>query len=185
MNATPFPADHLRNGGAEAHSDFGLGYLDPAGWNAISRRFTSTSSLEQALSSNDMAYDAGLADRIRVVLGHLGDFSERKMFGGLCFLVGGHMCCGIVKSDLMLRLTPEIAADALREPHTRPMDFTGKPMKSMIYVEAAGIDSDYSLERWVRSAEQVARALPDKTGKPGGPTARKAPGNRVMKPRPE
>jgi TfoX/Sxy family transcriptional regulator of competence genes len=116
-----------------------------------------------------MAYDLGLADRIRVILGRVGDFSERKMFGGLCFMVNGHMCCGIVKSDLMLRLTPEIAAAALREPHTRPMDFTGKPMKSMIYVEAAGIDADSSLERWVRSAERIARSLPGKTGKPSVP----------------
>jgi TfoX/Sxy family transcriptional regulator of competence genes len=110
-----------------------------------------------------MAYDPHLADRIRVVLGHAGDFSERKMFGGLCFLVNGHMCCGIVKHDLMLRLTPETAAAALREPHTRLMDFTGKPIKSMIYVEAAGIDSDSSLEKWVRTAEQLARrAAPGK-----------------------
>jgi TfoX/Sxy family transcriptional regulator of competence genes len=112
-----------------------------------------------------MAYDVGLADRIRVVLGQMGDFSERKMFGGLCFLVSQRMCCGIVKNDLMLRLTPEIAAAALREPHTRPMDFTGKPMKSMIYVEPAGIDSDSSLERWVRSAQQVARTQPGKKSK--------------------
>jgi TfoX/Sxy family transcriptional regulator of competence genes len=126
-----------------------------------------------------MAYDLGLADRIRVVLGHLGDFAERKMFGGLCFLVNGRMCCGIMKSDLMLRLTPETAAAALREPHTRPMDFTGRPMRSMIYVAAAGIDSDSSLERWVRSAEQLARALPGKTGKPSVPPrkTRKAPSN--------
>jgi TfoX/Sxy family transcriptional regulator of competence genes len=109
-----------------------------------------------------MAYDLGLADRIRVVLERLGDFSEQKMFGGLCFMVNGHMCCGIVKSDLMLRLTPEAATAALREPHTRPMDFTGKPMKSMIYVDAAGVDSHLSLERWVQSAERVARSLPIK-----------------------
>ena len=96
----------------------------------------------------------------------MGDYSERRMFGGLCFLVNGHMCCGIVKSDLMLRLTAEIATSALREPYAKPMDFTGKPMKSMIYVEAAGIDSDLSLEKRVRSAEQVARALPSKVGKP-------------------
>lgn len=89
-----------------------------------------------------MAYDLHLADRIRVVLGRMGEFSERKMFGGLCFMVNGHMCCGIVKSALMLRLTPATAAAALREPHTRPMDFTGKPMKSMIYVDAAGIEPD-------------------------------------------
>jgi TfoX/Sxy family transcriptional regulator of competence genes len=131
-----------------------------------------------------MAYDLGLADRIRMVLGRLGSFSERKMFGGLCFLVNGRMCCGIVKRDLMLRLTPEMAATALREPHTRPMDFTGKPMKSMIYVDPAGIDSDSSLERWVRSAEQVSRALPAKIEKPSGRPrkARKGPRNLGMKP---
>jgi TfoX/Sxy family transcriptional regulator of competence genes len=112
-----------------------------------------------------MAYDMGLADRIRVVFGRLGSVSERQMFGGLCFLVNGNMCCGIVKSDLMLRLTPEMTAAALSEPHTRPMDFTGKAMKSMIYVDAVGIDSDASLERWVRSADQIARALPAKVAK--------------------
>jgi TfoX/Sxy family transcriptional regulator of competence genes len=95
-----------------------------------------------------MAYDEGLADRIRVLLGSSGEFSERNMFGGLCFLVNERMCCGIVKNDLMLRLTPELAAAALGELHTRPM----------IYVDGAGIDSDSSLERWVRSAEQLARA---------------------------
>jgi TfoX/Sxy family transcriptional regulator of competence genes len=123
-----------------------------------------------------MAYDLGLADRIRVVLGRLGDFSERKIFGGRCFLVNGQMCCGIVKTDLMLRLTPETATAALREPHTRPMDFTGKLIKSMIYVDAAGIDSEPSLERWVRTAERVAQALPIKIGKLRVPSrkARKA-----------
>lgn len=94
------------------------------------------------------------------------------MFGGLCFLVNGHMCCGIVKSDLMLRLTADIAASALRQPHTRPMDFTGKPMKSMLYVDALGIDTDSALEKWVRTAESVARALPDKAGK-AAPSAKR------------
>jgi len=122
-----------------------------------------------------MAYDLVLADRIRVVLGRLGDFSERKMFGGLCFLVNRHMCCGIVKNNLMLRLTPETATAALREPHTRPMDFTGKPMKSMIYVDATGIDSDVALERWVRSAEKIALALPSKVMKPTRSVKRGAP----------
>lgn len=131
--------------------------------------------VRQALSSNDMAYDLGLADRIRVVLERLGDFSERKMFGGLCFLVNGHMCCGIVKSDLMLRLNPHAATAALREPHTRQMDFTGKPMKSMIYVDAAGVDSDSSLERWVGSAEKIVRALPGRVAKPARDAKRRVP----------
>ena len=94
-----------------------------------------------------MAYDLGLADRIRLVLRPAGKFTERKMFGGLCFLVNGHMCCGVMKTDLVLRLTPEAATQARREPHVRAMDFTGKPMRSMIYVAAAGIDSDSSLEQ--------------------------------------
>jgi len=114
-----------------------------------------------------MAYDEGLADRIRTVLGRKGGVSERKMFGGLCFMVNGNMCCGIVGNDLMLRLTPEAVSAALRQPHTRPMDFTGKPMKAMIYVAAAGLDSDESLETWIQSAERIARTMPAKIGTRG------------------
>ena len=108
-----------------------------------------------------MAYDLGLADRIRVVLGRLGDFTERKMFGGVAFLVNGHMCCGIVKNDLMLRLTPEAATAALREQHTKPMDFTGKPMKSMIYVKPLEpIPTRRSTDGsgWLRQLRELARA---------------------------
>src|SRR5581483_11279680 len=80
-----------------------------------------------------MAYDAHLADRIRSILTGIAPFSEKKMFGGLTFLINGRMCCGVLKDDLVLRLTPKHAALALRQPHTRSMDFTGKPMKSMIH----------------------------------------------------
>lgn len=79
------------------------------------------------------------------------------------FMFNGHMCCGVVKTDLVLRLTPERAAEALRQPHTRPMDFTGRPMNSMIYVNGAGTDSDEDLEVWVQSAVAVARHLPMKS----------------------
>jgi TfoX/Sxy family transcriptional regulator of competence genes len=99
---------------------------------------------------------------VRSILERAGKFSERKMFGGVTFLVNGHMCCGVVKTDLVLRLTPEQASELLREPHTRPMDFTGKPMKSMIYVSASGTDSEQRLEDWVESAIMVARSLPAK-----------------------
>lgn len=74
------------------------------------------------------------------------------MFGGIAYMVNGHMCCGVVKSALMLRLGPAGAQAALREPHTREMDFTGKPMNSMIYVDAAGVDSEDALEAWLRRA---------------------------------
>jgi hypothetical protein len=86
--------------------------------------------------------------------------------------VDGHMCCGIVKTDLMLRLAPENVVAALKRPHTRPMNFTGKPMKSMVYVGPAGTDSDQELEEWIDSACAFVRTLPAK--KP----ARKARGKR-------
>jgi TfoX/Sxy family transcriptional regulator of competence genes len=111
---------------------------------------------------SSMAYDQGLADRIRTSLPQSGVITERKMFGGLAFLCSGHMCCGVVKDALMLRLGDEGSAAALREPHTRPMDFTGKPLKSMIYVEAAGIDSDQDLRTWVESALAFVKTLPPK-----------------------
>jgi len=109
-----------------------------------------------------VAYDAHLADRIRLILNGTTEFSERKMFGGLTFLVNGQMCCGVLKNDLVLRLTPEQADTALRQPHTRPMDFTGKPMKSMIYVSPLGTDSEQALEAWVRTAVRLARSAPGK-----------------------
>ena len=85
------------------------------------------------------------------------------MFGGLAFLMNGHMFCGIVKNDLMVRLGDELARAALKQPHTRPMDFSGKPMKSMNYVEASGLDSDESLRPWVDSALMFVKKLPPKT----------------------
>jgi TfoX/Sxy family transcriptional regulator of competence genes len=110
-----------------------------------------------------MAYDIQLANRIRSILKREGEFSENKMFGGITFMVNRHMCCGVVKADLVLRLTPEQAAETLRQPHTRPMDFTGKPVNSMIYVSTTGTDSDETLEAWVQSAVVVARSLPPRS----------------------
>ena len=106
-----------------------------------------------------MAFDAGLADRIRRILPTNRAISERKMFGGLAFMMNGHMFCGVVKTDLMLRLGDEATSAALRQPHTRPMDFTGKPLKSMIYVDARGLDSDESLQTWVGSAMTYVATL--------------------------
>src|SRR5215472_1594824 len=111
-----------------------------------------------------MAYDVHLADRIRSILQSAGEFSEKKMFGGLAFMVNGRMCCGVLKTDLVLRLTPDEAAASLRQPHTRSMDFTGKPMKSMIYVSGIGTDSDQALETWVGSAVKLARSFLEKKG---------------------
>jgi len=109
-----------------------------------------------------LAYDESLAARIRSVLASRNDIEERKMFGGVAFLIHGNMCCGVVGDTLMLRLGNEGAAQALAEPHTRPMDFTGKPLKSMVYVAALGIAADADLNRWVGRAVSFAEALPPK-----------------------
>jgi len=107
-----------------------------------------------------MAYDLHLADRVRSILERGCDFSEKKMFGGVAFMVNGRMACGVLKTELVLHLTPEQAAASLRQPHTRPMDFTGKTMRSMIYVSAPGTDSDEALSTWVETAAAIARSLP-------------------------
>ena len=108
-----------------------------------------------------MAYDEELADRVRVVLADEPGLTERKMFGGLAFMIGGNMACGIVQDELMLRLGAEGADAALDEPHVREMDFTGRPMTGMVYVERAGLD-DAGLRRWVEQTAAFARSLPPK-----------------------
>jgi TfoX/Sxy family transcriptional regulator of competence genes len=109
-----------------------------------------------------MAYDEELADRARAALGDRDDLSERKMFGGLALMVGGNMCVGVTGDDLMLRLGVDGADTALDEDHTRPMDFTGRPLKGFIYVSPAGTASDADLQRWVDRALAFVETLPPK-----------------------
>jgi TfoX/Sxy family transcriptional regulator of competence genes len=110
-----------------------------------------------------MAYDEELADRIRDALGHRDDVEERKMFGGLAFMVAGHMAVGIVGAELMVRLGEEKADGALAEEHVRPMDFTGRPMRTMVYVAAEGFAHRPALEGWVRRGVTFAESLPPKS----------------------
>lgn len=109
-----------------------------------------------------MAYDEMLADRVREVLAPRVEVSERKMFGGIAFMVDGNMAVGVLGEELMVRLDPEDAERALSEPHTRPMDFTGKPMKGMLFVEPAGTDPDDALAGWVDAGADHAASLPPK-----------------------
>ena len=109
-----------------------------------------------------MPYDEDLAGRVREALGGRADVAEKHMFGGLTFLVGGHMCCGVVGDDLVLRLGPEDAQQALREPHARPMDFTGRPLRGFVYVGPAGTGSEHLLGDWVSRALRFASSLPPK-----------------------
>jgi TfoX/Sxy family transcriptional regulator of competence genes len=96
-----------------------------------------------------MAYDEDVAFRIRAVLADQDSVTEKKMFGGLSFVVNGHMCCGLAKEKLMVRVGPEQYEECLAQPHAREMDFTGRPMKGMIYVDSEGYDSDEDLQAWV------------------------------------
>lgn len=109
-----------------------------------------------------MAYDEQLAERIRTTLADTDDISERKMFGGIAFLHQGNMVCGVVHERLMLRLGAERAEAALDEPHARPMDFTGRPMRGMIYIDPPGFATDRTLAAWVGRALEFATTLPPK-----------------------
>lgn len=112
-----------------------------------------------------MAYDEKLANRIREVVKDQTAITEKKMFGGLAFLLGGHMCCGVVGDELMVRVGAEAYEACLAEPGVREMDFTGRPMKGMIYVSAEGIDSKKRLAYWVRKGIEHAKSLPPKAKK--------------------
>jgi TfoX/Sxy family transcriptional regulator of competence genes len=109
-----------------------------------------------------MAFDEALAERVRDALAPRGDLSERKMFGGIAFMVGGNMAVGVIGDDLMVRLDPDDAARALAEPHARPMDFTGKPMKGMVFVDSGGTATDDDLASWVDAGAGFAASLPPK-----------------------
>ena len=97
----------------------------------------------------------------RVLVGIRG-MDEKKMFGGLAFLLHGKMCCGIIKTDLVVRVGPEGFEQALKEPHVRPMDFTGRPMKGYVYVAPAGWREGRALKRWLDRGVRFVAALPGK-----------------------
>ena len=104
-----------------------------------------------------------LADRVRTLLATEQGLSERKMFGGLCFMIDGNMACGIMGDDtLMLRVGADNYERLLAKPHARKMDFTGRSLKGMIYVNADGIKTKRQLTSWVGEALAFVRSLPPK-----------------------
>lgn len=117
-----------------------------------------------------MAFDEALAERVRLALSDAPDLDERLMFGGIAFMVSGHMACGILGEELMVRLGPEEAREALQRDHVRTMDFTGRPMRSMVMVGPGGVADDDALARWVGAARAFVATLPPKA--PGGGPAR-------------
>jgi TfoX/Sxy family transcriptional regulator of competence genes len=98
-----------------------------------------------------MAYDETLAARVRELLAVRNDVSERRMFGGLTFMVAGGMCCGINGEELIVRLGPDEYERAVRELHARPTDFTRRPMRGFITVGPVGLEGA-ELNRWVQRA---------------------------------
>ncbi len=109
-----------------------------------------------------MAYDEDLAQRVRDVLGARSEVSERKMFGGIAFMVGGNMACGVLGEELIVRLDKEESEKALAEDGVRPFDFTGKPMKGIVYVSPERTSDDAGLVEWVDAGADYAGSLPAK-----------------------
>jgi len=112
-----------------------------------------------------MAYNETLADRIRAMVGDGPGLSERKMFGGVAFMLNGNMFCGITRDDLMARVGPDRFEPALASPGARLMDFTGRPSKGMVYVGPEGYATDEQLRGWVDRTLEYARGLPAKKAK--------------------
>ena len=109
-----------------------------------------------------MAYDEELAARVRSDLSPHSDISERKMFGGLAFMLSGNMCCCVTDRGLMVRVGLDAYDDALNRPHAGPMDMTGRPMKGWVLADFAGLESDGDLSRWVAQGAGFAETLPTK-----------------------
>lgn len=109
-----------------------------------------------------MAYDPELADRIREALPAESGLTEKRMFGGLAFLVHGHMAVACSRSGLLLRIDPAHAESLLREPHAHPAEMRGREMTGWLRVDRAAIETDDDLRRWVRLGVTYARSLPPK-----------------------
>ena len=121
-----------------------------------------------------MSYDEGTAERVRHILSKRPDVVEKRMFGGLCFMVNGGMCCGLTSTALMVRVGPDLYDDALAQPHARPMDFTGRPLAGMVYVDPAGYRTDATLARWVQRGVDFVATLPARKPARKRPTAKRS-----------
>src|SRR5512143_1796792 len=109
-----------------------------------------------------MAYDEMLGLRIRAALGVQPGLVEKKMFGGIGFLLNGNMACGVHKDNLIVRVGPEKSTAALARPHTRPFDMTGRPMVGWVMVEPEGCATEPALKSWLEEGLEFARSLPEK-----------------------
>lgn len=109
-----------------------------------------------------MAADAELVARLRSLLAEEPGIEEKRMFGGVSFLVGGHMLCGVTGETLVVRVGPEAYDETLELPHARECDFTGRPLRGMVMVDPPGFAEDAALARWVERGLGFVRSLPPK-----------------------
>jgi TfoX/Sxy family transcriptional regulator of competence genes len=109
-----------------------------------------------------MAFDAELAERVRYALARTNYVSEKKMLGGIAFLLNGNMLVGVLKDELVVRLGADRAGEALGRDHVRAFDFTGRAMAGWVVVEPDGLDGDEQLAEWIESARAFVEQLPAK-----------------------
>ena len=109
-----------------------------------------------------MAYSEALADRLRGVFSGRSDVREQRMFGGLTFMVAGNMACGVSGDELMVRVGRDAYAEALAQPHTREMTFTGRALEGMVFVAPEGIATEAQLQTWVERGVAYAGTRPSK-----------------------
>jgi hypothetical protein len=109
-----------------------------------------------------MAYDEKLAERIRGHMASIQDLVEKKMFGGIGFLIQGNMACGVNGENLIVRVGPEQYEAALKEPHVGQFDMTGRPMKGWVVVAPEGIATEAELGSWIQRGVVIAQSLPEK-----------------------
>lgn len=136
-----------------------------------------------------MPYDEGLAQRLRELLDDDARIAEKRMFGGVAFLVNGHMAVGIIRDELMVRVGPAGYEAALAAPHARAMDFTGRPMRGFVVVAPAGFEEDADLRRWLElgvahaAAQNEARTPTKPHARAKTPAKRAGPSAAAAKPR--
>jgi TfoX/Sxy family transcriptional regulator of competence genes len=118
--------------------------------------------MQNFLPGEYMPFDENLASRIRAALGQLSGLEEKKMFGGIGFLINGNMACGVHKNNLIVRVGVAKYEEALSRLHTRVFDMTGRPMAGWVLVELEGCEAEDDLKNWVEQGLVFARSLPSK-----------------------
>lgn len=121
-----------------------------------------------------MAYDPVLADKLRVALGERAGLTEKHMFGGIAFMLNGHMCVGLVKDQLMLRIRPDDYEAFLQREGVLPMEFTGRPMRGFVFIDAEKTTTTAAVRRWIQPALAYVQSLPPKAAKAKSKSAKLA-----------